>query len=85
LRFRLPKPAIKLLLHLEAGVPVFKPLSIDTIVIDMEALTLSVVQRALIGAASGTAVIELGVWNIEAARAKNAAVLDERATAYEDG
>lgn len=85
LRFRLPKPVIKLLLHLEAGVPVFKPLSIDTIVIDMEALTLSVVQRALIGAASGTAVIELGVWNIEAARAKNAAVLDERAAAYEDG
>lgn len=83
LRFRLPKPTIKLLLHLEAGVPVFKPLCIDTVVIDMEALTLSVVQRALIGAASGTAVIELGTWDIDAARAKNAAVLDARAAAYE--
>ena len=85
LRFRLPKPSVKLLLHLEAGVPVFKPLCIDTLVIDMEALTLSVVQRALIGAASDTVVIELGTWHIDAARAANAAVLEARAAAYENG
>lgn len=85
LRFRLPKPSVKLLLHLEAGVPVFKPLCIDTLVIDMEALTLSVVQRALIGAASDTVVIELGTWDIDAARAANAAVLEARAAAYENG
>jgi len=85
LRFRLPKPTIKLLLHLEAGVPVFKPLSVDTLIFDMESLTLSVVQRALIGAASDTAVIELGKWDIDAARAKNTAVLDARAAEYEAG
>ena len=85
LRFRLPTPTIKLLLHLDAGVPVFKPLCIDTLVIDMDALTLSVVQRAQIGAASNTAVIELGTWDIESARSRNAAVLAARAAAYENG
>lgn len=75
IRFRLPRPDLKLLLTLESGVPLFKPLHTDTLIFDLQALQLIVVQRALVSAGADVQVIELGTWNIEAARAANAARL----------
>lgn len=74
-RFRLPRPILKLLLNLESGVPLFKPLPIDTLIFDMRALQLIVVQRALVSAAAEVTRIELGTWDIAAARAANSAKL----------
>jgi len=73
-RFRLPRPALKLLLHLDVGVPLFKPLLTDTLIFDFQAYELSIVQRAVIGAAAGVERMELGTWDIEAARRANAAI-----------
>lgn len=73
-RFRLPRPDLKLLLHLDVGVPLFKPLLTDTLIFDFQAYELSVVQRAVVGAAAGVERMELGTWDIEAARRANAAV-----------
>ena len=73
-RFRLPRPALKLLLHLDVGVPLFKPLLTDTLIFDFQAYELSIVQRAVIGATAGVERMELGTWDIEAARRANAAI-----------
>lgn len=73
-RFRLPRPDLKLLLHLEAGVPLFKPLVTDTLIFDFQAYELSVVQRAVVAAAAGVELMELGTWDVEAARRANAAI-----------
>ncbi|WP_153163309.1 DUF2169 domain-containing protein [Zoogloea sp. 1C4] len=73
-RFRLPRPVLKLLLHLDVGVPLFKPLLTDTLIFDFQAYELSVVQRAVVGAAAGVERMELGTWDIEAARRANAAI-----------
>ena len=75
--FNLPKPAIKMLLHLDAGVPLFKLMDIDTLIFDLQALQLVVVQRGLVAAAAGVDLIELGTWDIAAARAANARILNE--------
>jgi len=72
-RFRLPKFPVKLLLHLDAGIPLFKPMAVDTLLFDMRNLQLIVVQRAQIAASAGVDMIEIGTWDIEAARAANAA------------
>lgn len=77
-RFRLPKFPVKLLLHLDVGVPLFKPMSVDTLIFDMKNLQLIVVQRALVAASAGVDMMEVGTWDIEAARAKNTAILQER-------
>ena len=61
-------------LHLDVGVPLFKPLLTDTLIFDFQAYELSVVQRAVVGAAAGVERMELGTWDIEAARRANAAV-----------
>ncbi|MBK7663613.1 MAG: DUF2169 domain-containing protein [Sterolibacteriaceae bacterium] len=75
IRFWLPRPALKLLLSLESGVPLFKPLLTDTLIFDLQSLQLIVVQRALVAAAAGVQKIELGTWDIGAARRSNAAKL----------
>ena len=72
-RFRLPRPDLKLLLHLDVGVPLFKPLVTDTLIFDFQAYELGVVQRAVVAAAAGVELMELGTWDIEAARRANAA------------
>ena len=75
-RFNLPKPDLKMLLHLEAGVPLFKLMNIDTLIFDMQTLQLIVVQRGLVAARAGVDRIELGTWDIAAARAANANLLN---------
>ena len=77
LRFKLPVPDIKLLLRLEAGVPLFKPMETDTLIFDMQQLTVSVVRRGLVAAKAGIKQVELGTWDIEAARAKNAELIKQ--------
>lgn len=77
-RFRLPRPALKLLLSLDVGVPLFKSMVTDTLIFDMQALQLIVVQRALVSASAEIAAIELGTWDIDAARAANAARLGQQ-------
>uniref|UniRef100_UPI003A9571EC DUF2169 domain-containing protein n=1 Tax=Marinomonas gallaica TaxID=1806667 RepID=UPI003A9571EC len=81
LRFKLPVPDIKLLLRLEAGVPLFKPMETDTLIFDMQHLTVSVVRRALVAAKAGIKQMELGTWDIEAARAKNAELIQQAQSA----
>ena len=71
IRFRLPQPDLKLLLHLKAGVPLFKPLVTDTLIFDMQALQLILVQRALVAADMEIDVIELSGWGIAQAREIN--------------
>jgi hypothetical protein len=78
MRFRLPKPDARLLLHLSAGVPMFKSLNVDTLLFDLEAMQLVVVQRALVAAQAGVDTIEIGTWDVEGARARNAALLAQR-------
>lgn len=72
-RFRLPRPDLKLLLHLDVGVPLFKPLVTDTLIFDFQAYELGVVQRAVVAAAAGVELMEFGTWDIEAARRANVA------------
>lgn len=74
-RFRLPQFPVKLLLHLDVGVPLFKAMSVDTLLFDMKNLQLVVVQRTQIAAQAGVDKIEIGTWDIESARAANAARL----------
>ncbi|MCB1915652.1 MAG: DUF2169 domain-containing protein [Rhodocyclaceae bacterium] len=72
IRFPLPDPGLKLLLHLSAGVPAFKPMNTDTVIFDMAQLLVVVVQRAVVPAAAGVRAIELGTWDYQAARRDNA-------------
>ena len=74
MRFRLPVPDTKLLLHLSAGVPMFKLMPIDTILFDLQAMRLIIVQRALIAAKADVEKIEIGTWDYKSARTRNAAV-----------
>lgn len=71
MRFQIPVPTLKLLLHLDVGVPLFKPMPIDTLVFDLKSLELTVVQRAVVAASAGVERMELGTWDITAARAAN--------------
>jgi hypothetical protein len=71
MRFRLPQPESKLLLHLDVGVPMFKTMQIDTLVFDLRAMQLIVVQRALVAAKAGVERIEIGTWDYHEARARN--------------
>lgn len=79
-RFRLPRPTLKLLLTLDVGVPLFKPMVTDTLIFDMRALQLIVVSRATVAAAAGVEKIELGTWDVDAARERNASILQQRGT-----
>lgn len=81
LLFRIPKTDLKLLLHLDVGVPLFKAMNVDTVVIDLHAMQLSVVSRCVVAAASGIDVIELGTWDVDAARKRNAEALRSGALA----
>jgi hypothetical protein len=81
MRFRLPKPDAKLLLHLAGGLPLFKPLTIDTLLFDLKAMQLIVVQRALVAAKASVEMIEIGTWDVEGARARNAAILAQQRAA----
>lgn len=76
--FRLPKFTVKLLLHLEAGIPLFKDMNVDTLLFDMKNFQLIVVQRALISASAGVDSLEIGTWDIEAARAANAQIQERQ-------
>lgn len=78
LAFRLPRFDIKLLLHLDAGIPVFKPMAVDTLIFDMKAMELAVVQRALVSAAAKVDMVEIGTWDIAAARQSNARIRQQR-------
>jgi len=73
LHFRLPDPGLKLLLRLDAGIPAFKPMLTDTLIFDMRAMELTIVQRATVPAQAGVRNLEVGTWDIEAARRANAA------------
>ena len=46
----------------------------DTLIFDFQAYELSVVQRAVVAAAAGVELMELGTWDVEAARRANAAI-----------
>lgn len=78
MRFRLPEPDARLLLHLSAGVPLFKALQTDTLLFDLKAMQLVVVQRGLVAAQAGVDKIEIGTWDVAGARARNAAILAQR-------
>jgi hypothetical protein len=74
-KFRLPLFPVKLRLHLNVGIPLFKPMAVDTLLFDMKNLQLIVVQRALVATSTGVDSIEIGTWDSEVAHAKNAAIL----------
>jgi hypothetical protein len=61
-RFPLPKQDLQLLLRLNAGPLLFAPMHIDTLLIDPEAATLSVVRRATLSARTEVRALELGTW-----------------------
>lgn len=62
IRFALPQQDLQLLLRLQAGPLLFAPMHIDTIIIDLEAATLSVVRRAIVSARTEVRALELGTW-----------------------
>ncbi|NOU22006.1 MAG: hypothetical protein HOO93_09480, partial [Methyloglobulus sp.] len=63
---------------LEAGIPLFKDMNVDTLLFDMKNFQLIVVQRALISASAGVDSLEIGTWDIEAARAANAQIQERQ-------
>lgn len=71
LRFQLPTRPVTLLLHLEAGVPLLKPMAIDTVIFNLKTMRLSLVYRAVVAAAADVAAMDIGLWDIAAARAHN--------------
>ena len=78
LAFRLPRNELKLPLHLDAGIPLFKAMNVDTLIIDVETMKLTMAHALHGGAASGVEVLELGTWDVAAARARNATTLAEQ-------
>ena len=58
------------------GVPLFKRMNVDTVLFDLQAMRLSIIARCAVAAASGVDVIELGTWDVGAARKRNAEVLN---------
>ena len=60
--FKLPKQDLKLLVRLEVGAMLFAPMKIDTVIVDLEAMTLVIVRRAQIGAPAEVRQLELGTW-----------------------
>ena len=60
--FRLPRQALKLLVRLEVGAMLFAPMKIDTVIVDLEAMTLVVVRRALVAAPANVRQLALGAW-----------------------
>ena len=60
-----------LLLHLNSGVPLFKPMVIDTVIFNLRTMRLSLVYRAVVAASADVAAIDIGQWDIPAARAHN--------------
>lgn len=61
-RFSLPQQDMQLLVRLHVGAMMFAPMHIDTIILDMEAATLSVVRRATLSARTDVRRLELGTW-----------------------
>lgn len=61
-RFTLPRQELRLLVRLRAGPMVFAPMNIDTVIVDLASARLSVVRRALVGAAADVRKLELGTW-----------------------
>ena len=60
--FRIPKQDLKLLVRLEIGAMLFAPMNIDTVIVDLEAMQLVVVRRALVSAKADVRQLELGTW-----------------------
>ena len=79
LNCKLPKKPVTLLLHLKAGVPLFKPMTIDTVLFNMESMQLSLVYRAVVAAEADVAAIDVGQWDIQAAREHNQRLQAQRA------
>ena len=60
--FKLPKQDLKLLVRLEIGAMLFAPMNIDTVIIDLEAMQLTLVRRAQVSAKADVRQLELGTW-----------------------
>lgn len=78
IQFSLPRPGLNLLLHLSAGVPAFKRMHTDTVIFDMRAQQVIMVQRAVVPAKAGVIGLEIGTWDFDSARRKNALHLSAR-------
>ncbi|GKS75577.1 DUF2169 domain-containing protein [Acidovorax sp. SUPP950] len=61
-RFWLPRQDLQLLVRLKVGVLMFAPMHIDTVILDLEAGTLSIVRRAVVSAKADVRQLELGTW-----------------------
>jgi hypothetical protein len=61
LRFRLPKSDLHQRLRLHAGPRLTSKINIDTVIIDAEAMTLTLVHRAISPASAEVRVIEIGI------------------------
>ena len=60
--FKLPKQDLKLLVRLEIGAMLFAPMKIDTVIVDLEAMQLTLVRRALVSAKADVRALEVGTW-----------------------
>ena len=60
--FKLPKQELKLLVRLEIGAMLFAPMNIDTVVVDLEAMQLTLVRRTQVSAKADVRQLELGTW-----------------------
>ena len=78
LHFQLPTQPITLLLHLNAGIPLFKPMHIDTVIFNMQRMELGLVYRAVVAAETDVAAIDIGHWDLAAARTHNEHVHQEQ-------
>lgn len=70
LRFRLPRSDLHVRARLEMGPRITTHMKADTLIIDMEALTLSVVQRLTVPASAGVRVLEIGLGDGRAVEAR---------------
>ncbi|MCC4607789.1 DUF2169 domain-containing protein [Xanthomonas campestris pv. zinniae] len=61
-RFTMPRQDLQLLVRLKVGVLMFAPMHIDTVILDLEAGTLSIVRRAVVSAKTDVRQLELGTW-----------------------
>lgn len=62
LRFRLPEQHLQVLLRFKVGVIKLMPMKIDTIIIDMKALTLTLVRRAFVTGSLAMRKMELAIY-----------------------
>ncbi len=72
--FNLPDEPLMLLLHLNAGFPLLKPMNRDTVIFNFATMQLSIVQRAVVAVDADVAAIDIGQWDVAQARAHNEAL-----------